>query len=530
VALFVSRARAVKAGFALTPDNAADIAAICRRLDGLPLALELAAARVNLLSPAALLARLDSGLKVLTSGRRDAAARQRTLRAAIAWSYDLLPPDEQKLFRRLGVFAGGWSLQASEWVCDRGDLDLDVLDGLGSLVDKSLVRAVEADEERFSMLETIREFASERLEESGEGEDIRRAHADFFRGLAEEAESQVIGPDQEKWLNRLETEHDNIRTALDSLAELGEGHVELMMSIALRHLWRFHGHLTEGRQCLESALASSPADAILRSRALGPLGSIAHSQGDYNGARAYLEEALKIERENNLNERVAGTLNGLALVAKGEGDYQAARVLCEEAIQIARELEDSFLMALGKHNLADLALVEGRFEDAATLSAETLAAWQELGDTEGIASALTNSGFAALARGFLPEARKVLMEGMSVASRLGSIEIISGCMGGLAAVAAECGEAHTAARLLGAAAQLRQSIGVVAETFEARLEQAALSSLRQELGSKRLEHALREGTRLTQDEAIAEALHILDVRQAGGFRLPLKPSAASHFG
>ena len=202
VSLFVERARAVKEDFALTADNAAEIASICRRLDGLPLALELAAARTNLLSPSALLARLDHSLKLLTSGRRDATERQKTLKGAISWSYELLSKDEQRIFCRLGVFAGGWSLEAAEQVCDRGDLYLDVIDGLASLVDKSLVRAP-AGQERFSMLETIREFALEMLEESGEAEEIRRARAEFFRALAEEAEAHLVGAEQRLWLDRL---------------------------------------------------------------------------------------------------------------------------------------------------------------------------------------------------------------------------------------------------------------------------------------------------------------------------------------
>jgi predicted ATPase len=260
VALFVARAHAVKADFSLTTDNASDVAAICRRLDGLPLALVLAAARINLLSPSSLLARLDKGLKVLSGGRRDASDRQRTLRGAIAWSYELLSPDEQSLFRRLAVFAGGWSLEAAESVCDRDDLELDVLDGLASLADKSLVRTGAADTDRFTMLETIREFALEKLEESGEGEDIRRAHAEHFRDLAEEAEPHLIGEHQKEWLDRLETEHDNFRAGLawsftedDALAVALAAHVS--------RLWHMRGHLSEGRTWLERALAASRGQA-----------------------------------------------------------------------------------------------------------------------------------------------------------------------------------------------------------------------------------------------------------------------------
>jgi predicted ATPase len=214
VRLFVTRAQDVLPGFILAPDDASTVAAICRRLDGLPLAIELAAARVKVLSLAAFNDRLAHGLKVLSSARRDSFARQYTLRAAIAWSYDLLSEDEQKLFRRLGVFVGGWSLEAAEAVCDQGHLDTDVLDGLASLVEKSLVLTDEL-RERFSMLETIQAFAVERLDDSKEAEDIRSKHAEFLWALAERAEPYLIGADQREWLDRLEADHDNLRSAVE---------------------------------------------------------------------------------------------------------------------------------------------------------------------------------------------------------------------------------------------------------------------------------------------------------------------------
>lgn len=227
------------------------VAAICRRLDGLPLALELAAARTNLLSPSALLARLGHGLKLLTSGRRDAAQRQRTLRGAIAWSYGLLSPEEQRLFCRLGVFAGGWSLEAAEQVCDRGDLTTDVLDGLASLVDKSLVRTVKGQGERFTMLETIWEFALEKLEESGEAEEARSAHAEFFRALPEEAWPNLIGRLESFWLRTLEVERDNLRIAIQ------EGIAETQMS---RYLWQGRYGVSGGRAgtCLKAGPSWKP--------------------------------------------------------------------------------------------------------------------------------------------------------------------------------------------------------------------------------------------------------------------------------
>ena len=508
VALFVARAQAVRGDFSLGEDNAACVADICRRLDGLPLALELAAARVNLLSPSSLLARLDRGLKVLSAGRRDASDRQRTLRGAIAWSYELLSEDEQRLFRRLAVFAGGWSLDAAEAVFDRDDLGLDVLDGLASLVDKSLVRAV-GEQERFAMLETIGEFAAETLEESGEAEEARRVHAEFFRKLAEEAEPHTAqGDEQIMWLRRLELEHDNIRTALEFLADFGEPEIQLRMASALRHFWRFHGHLSEGRSRLQAALLSETADQTLRERALASLGLLAYLQGDHADARRHLEGALLIEQQNSLRERVAGTLNDLGLVAQAEGDFAGAKVLYEETIRVARDLGDTFLVALGTLNLADLALIEGDFEHAALLSIETLSLARELGDAEGIAISLANGGVAALKRGRLDQAREMLGEALPIAKELGSHRIIAGCIGDFAAIAAGSGQPHEAGRLLGAAKKLRKSIGIATELFEAELEQATLSSLAVSLGRVTLERAFHEGEALTAGEAIAKALHV----------------------
>jgi len=294
VALFTERARGVRADFALTPDNMAAVVAICRRLDGLPLAIELAAARVKVLSPKGLLDRLDHSLRLLSSGRRDASERQRTLRGAISWSYELLAEGEQRLFRRLGVFSGGWSLQAAEEVCDRGDLDLDVLDGLASLVDKSLVRAVAGDEERFSMLETIREFAIERLEESGEAKEIWRAHAEYFRRLVEEAEPHLVGEDQKEWLDVLGQDHDNLSAALDwGLRD--KPSLALRMSGQLWRFWRARGYLEEGRRRLRQTLTVAPPDnGIDGAEALRGAGTLAQVAGGLDEATHLCEQALLI--------------------------------------------------------------------------------------------------------------------------------------------------------------------------------------------------------------------------------------------
>ena len=277
MALFVQRARLVRPDFALTERNARAIAEICARLDGLPLALELAAARVRLLPPEVLAVRLERRLALLTGGARDLPARQRTLRDTIAWSYDLLDPDEQRLFRRLAVFAGGCTLEATEAICGAG---LDVLDRLASLVDQSLMRGETtedpAGEARFAMLETVREYAHERLEVSWEAEVLGRRHADFFLALAEEAEPKLTGREQGVWLARLEEEHANLRAVLSRARERGEWETLLRLAGALGHFWIVRGHLSEGQRWLEEALSHrGRGSAKAQAKALLAAGTVA---------------------------------------------------------------------------------------------------------------------------------------------------------------------------------------------------------------------------------------------------------------
>ena len=290
VELFVARAKDVRPGFTLAPGDASIVAEVCRRLDGLPLAIELAAARVKVLSLPALNDRLAQGLKVLTSGRRDATVRHRTLRGAIAWSYDLLSEDEQALFRRLGVFAGGWTLDAAEQVCDRGDLSLGVLDSLASLIDKSLVRTNER-RERFSMLETIRAFAAERLDESGEVEEIRRAHAEVFRQFVEEAEPHLIGPEQKQWLDRLETDLPNLReTAFRSRALATSTVRTTTTGSTVAPGPRSSSGCCEAH---EGGTRLPDIDQFQRPWGLIPGGSARHPPSGLNAARCFADETCK---------------------------------------------------------------------------------------------------------------------------------------------------------------------------------------------------------------------------------------------
>jgi predicted ATPase/class 3 adenylate cyclase/Tfp pilus assembly protein PilF len=416
VALFVARAQAVKADFSLTPDNAADVAAICRRLDGLPLALELAAARINLLSPSSLLARLDKGLKVLSAGRRDASDRQRTLRGAIAWSYELLSLDEQSLFRRLAVFAGGWSLEAPEAVCDRGDLELDVLDGLASLADKSLVRASAADADRFTMLETIREFAVEKLEESGEAQEIRRAHADYFRQLAEQAEPHLIGENQKEWLDRLEIEHDNFRAALGwSLEQVPEWASN--MANAMWGFWDMRGHVVEGRQWLRLILDNLKGSPERMRMTLGAA-LLAARQDDYESSIPYAQEALSLAREFRDDSAAARALIELGSVWLRQGDLKRAALAIEEAAVIAQEARDPHLLVRALNNLAGVRSEESRSDEAISLYKEGASIAEASSDKRGLMMTLISLGEELALQGKLDEAKKGLHRALTLAEQL----------------------------------------------------------------------------------------------------------------
>ena len=352
VALFVERAHAASAGFALTVENAPAVAAICHRLDGLPLAIELAAARIKVLPPAALLARLEHRLPLLTGGGRDLPVRQRTMRDAIAWSHDLLTAEEQAVFRRLAVFAGGFTLAAAEAVAgSKGELA--ALDGIVALVEQSLLRHMpgSGDEPRFTMLETIREYGLERLATSGDEEATQRAYGGFFLALAEEAEPQLIGPEQGEWLTRLETEHDNLRAVL-VWAEAQDHETGLRLAAALWRFWYARGHLNEGRGWLERALALDGAgQSAARVRALHGAGVLADLQGDPAQAEALVTESLALARSLQDRRGEALALVALGLVAAFEGDTAREVALTEASLALWRDLDDAWGAAGALDNL-----------------------------------------------------------------------------------------------------------------------------------------------------------------------------------
>ena len=405
VRLFVERAASARPGFRLDETNAGAIARICADLDGLPLALELAAARVKVLSPEQIAGRLDDRFRLLSGGSRTALPRQQTLRALIDWSYDLLPPPEQTLLRRLSVFSGGWSLDAAETVCAGGDVeDWEVLDLLSHLVAKSLV-IVEPPEDgqvRYRMLQNLRRYGSERLAEAGEADALRGHHLAWHLAFAEDAAPRLTGPDQADWLNRLARDHDNLRAALDTARDAPDGaESELRLAGALWRFWHVRGYLSEGRQRFASALArADEAPPAVRAQALGGAGILAWAQQDYREAESRCEASLALWLGMDNKPKAAAALNTLALVAEYQGDYGQARSRYEMSLEIFEEANDdrpgrrTAWQSLGRWPWR-----KGMSEKAIELFDRGLALHRSLGDDFGVANTLHNLGEIAYKQG-----------------------------------------------------------------------------------------------------------------------------------
>jgi len=464
VALFVERAREAGVDFELDDLNAGAVMDICTRLDGLPLAIELAAARIAVLSPGAILGRLDRGLALLTSGRRDAEARQRTLRATIEWSYDLLGDDERALFAGLSAFAGGCTLEAAEAVC-RADVDT-----LQSLVDKSLLRSapVPSGELRFAMLNTIHEYAEERLAENGETEELERQHTEYFLTLAELAEPEVRAAHDRSWASRLETEHDNMRAALSRSLAGNDPDIGLRLACALWGFWRHSGHAAEGRRWLEEALAQRGSQTVtLRAKALRRESVFAWFHGDVEMALAAAEEALTLARELDDPDLIGRSLMQLGVVVL---DDSRADAVFEEALLIFAGLGDAERVAYVHGNLGYRALQRGDHGAARARLDECLAGLRRTGDRSGEFWALQNLAFAALLRDEHDVAAGLLEEALRLARELGERDQNAAyCLLGAAAIAAARADWSTAARLLGAEAAIMDAIAARSEPVEDRV-------------------------------------------------------------
>ncbi len=475
VALFTQQAQAVKSDFQVTAGNAQAIAEICVRLDGLPLAIELASARVKLFPPQALLARLDQRLHILTSGARDAPVRQQSLRNTIAWSYDLLNAQEQRLFRQLSVFVGGCTLQAIEAVCATLDKSIGVgrvLDGVASLIDKSLLqqREQEGEEPRFLLLETIREYGLEALEASGEAEATRQAHAAYYLRLAQEAEPELVGPQQALWLERLEQEHDNLRAALEwALEEVtdeeakGRRELALHLSAALKPFWVMHGHYREARTFLERALTGSEGEsASLRVRVLQATADIAVWQGDYDRSEVLAQQSLALCRELGDTRGIANSIPLLEDVAYTRGKTGEALALAEERVRLLRQIGEPGEVAHALFGLADQVSTQGEYARGQSLFEEALQLFRKAGNDLWVGATLIRSAFYLWwsASGDVATVRQRLQQGQALIARVGDRNWIAHSSGHAALIVLAEGETARAYDLAQESLAIYQEMGL----------------------------------------------------------------------
>jgi tetratricopeptide (TPR) repeat protein len=518
----VERAQAAKPAFALTDENAAAVAEICRRLDGLPLAIELAAARIKLLPPQALLDRLGDRLKVLVGGARDAPARQRTLRDAISWSHDLLSEHDQTLFRRLAVFAGGCTLEAMEAVANAAG-DLDILEGMTSLVDESLLREIEGpdDEPRFAMLETIREYGLERLDVSGESDTVQERHATYFASVAEALRPHLYGPDQGRTIGQLEAEQGNIRAALAWAGEQADAATGLRLAANLRKFWLLRSQLTEGRHWLEQTLAM-PGDAPTATRidALYGIGSFARLLGDYPQAIAYGEEGLALARGIGDEIHTARLLYLLGMIAHYEGDRDRAKSFYEEALGLARGADDAHLGAMLLINLGDVVVAQGDPLTAQGHYEAALAIWRQRRDDWGIGIALLNLGHLAQRSGDARRASGLYGEGLAMSVELGDQAMIADYLNAIGRLVAALGQWSSAACLLSAAAALYHSLGIEQFPDHRGEHEHAVAAARVGLGDEAFTAAWDAGQALLPEQAIAAALAVTAAQESATARQP----------
>jgi predicted ATPase len=518
VRLFVERARAAKVGFELTGENAEAVTEICRRLDGLPLAIELAAARVRLLPPRALLARLDSSLGLLTEGARDLPERQRTLRSTMAWSYGLLEEDEQMLFARLGVFVGGFDLQAAEAVCgpandpsENPDRVPDVVEALGSLVDQSLVWQEERNgEPRFGLLETIREYALERLREKAGWREAHDRHAAYYLSLAEAAEPELKGPDQLEWLERLEIEQDNLRAAMSHFVEQDRIEQAVRLGWGLWLFWWFHGHVEEGGRWMEEILTKSGSlPPYPLARALSGAGLIAFARGDYARAEALLEQSLPLYREVGDKPGIAMALEVPGHMATLRGEYGRAREMVEESLALHRELGEDWNVAMGLSSLGWIPLRQGDHDRAARLFEEGLSVARRVGDRFAINVLLYSLALSRQAQGDLTGATGLLEEGLVLSAEAGDDANLAYSLQRLAALAAQQDDPERAAHLYGAAETLLEAAGGVPVYDYARdrsEHERAVSEMRSRMEKAAFEEAWARGRAMGRGRAVEYAL------------------------
>ncbi|HYK49316.1 MAG TPA: tetratricopeptide repeat protein, partial [Terriglobales bacterium] len=554
VELFVQRAAAVGPDFAMTAENAPAIREICSRLDGLPLAIELAAARTKVLSPGAMLDRLQSRLQLLTGGALDLPERQQTLRKTIDWSHDLLNEAERKLFRRLSVFSGGCTMEAAEAVCNTSrDLGIDLFEGLSSLVDKNLVQCADRTgaETRFAMLELIREYALERLSDQGEESSARRAHAAYYLVIAEEGNPELDPTDRVRWLTQCDGEIDNFRFALDWLFQTRDLDWGLRLCVALFRFWEMREHLTEGRARLETILRlAGTGHSKERARVSHFLGALVTAQGDFAAAEHFLEQSLSLYEELDDQWGIAASLIALAIAARDRGDYALAQSNFERSLACWRLLPDRLAIARCLHNLANVVKVRGDYSRARWALREATEIFEDLGDRSGAAWSTNQQGDIARERGDLASARSLYQHALLVFRETGdrwgsarsltdlagidseqgehlagqaayreALEIFAGlghrrgmarALEGSASLALARGYAARALKLAAAAAHLRNLIGArLPQAEQFKLDQALLPAW-ESLGEEAGKEAWAEGSAMSLERVIQYSLEELE--------------------
>ncbi len=507
VRLFVSRVGWHRHDFAVTEGNAPTIGTICRRLDGIPLALELAAARANVLTLRQLADRLDDALEVLSAGPRGATARHQTLKATLDWSYQLLDADERALFRRLAVFADSWTLAAAETICSIDDLPTERILGLhGQLAAKSLLQvALETEEARYRLLEPVRQYAGERLQASGELKTLRQRHAQHYLALAEEAEAYLTGPGQATWLSRVAREQENLRAALVCFDEYADRGSALRLAGALGRFWWAEGYIDEGQWWLSRELAVTEGEhRAARAKALTAAFTMAHRRGDYDTALSLAQESLTLAQEDDDRIGVGWALAELGMVAAETGGNQQA--LFQESLEIFRAVGDTAGIAEVLNMLGEVKRAQGDCLAAIQFYEESLTLWRRLGDEQYIATILHNLGRVTQHFGDSQRSATLLVDSMSRFQRLHITNGVALCLRGLAGVAVALDWPEVAARFLGAAETLAERAGVVEDSADRAQTQSALDAARARLGEARFHAAWSTGKTLTVDTAVKDAL------------------------
>jgi predicted ATPase/DNA-binding CsgD family transcriptional regulator len=521
IRLFAERAKSVVSTFELTEQNAPAVARLCRQLDGMPLAIELAAARVRVLSVEQIASRLEDSFGLLTGGSRTAVPRQRTLRATIDWSHELLGQKERRLLRRLSVFAGGFTLEAAEAVCVGEGLGRDdVLGLLTQLVDKSLVLVPErqGEEARYRLLETIRQYGQEKLQEAGEESAIERHHAEFFLEFAERVEPKVNSKDRGLWLERLEVEHDNFRAALAWSREEAEAETGLRLAGALSWFWYHREYWSEWRGWLDGALATQesaggPRRSAARAKALSGGGFLAWMQGDQATARSQLEESVTLWRDVGDKQGLAQALRFLSGSFESQGDYAVARPMAEESVDLFREGEDEFGLGITLSRLGITALAQGDHVAAQAALEEGVAICREIEDDWALALALRNLGIGTFRQGDFEHAVARLRESLAVLRDTGNPLYMQN-LELLAAAVSMHGDHGWAARLFGAAEALREAVGAfVLPLYRAEYDRG-VAAARTGLGEEAFEEAWAEGRAMTPEQAVEYVLSKEDLRRS----------------